>query len=56
MLDKFRQLKAENDRLRAEIDGFKSRLTNAADDYVRGAMLGLGWQGGCARMQGNPTG
>lgn len=34
VLDKFRQLKAENDRLRAEIDGFKSRLTNAADDYV----------------------
>ncbi|GLC41598.1 hypothetical protein PLESTF_000274300 [Pleodorina starrii] len=34
VLDKFRQLKAENDRLRAEIDGFKSRLTNAADDYA----------------------
>ncbi|KXZ54835.1 hypothetical protein GPECTOR_4g907 [Gonium pectorale] len=34
VLDKFRQLKAENDRLRTEIDGFKSRLTSAADDYA----------------------
>ncbi|KAG2490886.1 hypothetical protein HYH03_010803 [Edaphochlamys debaryana] len=33
VLDKFRQLKAENDRLRTEIDGFKTRLSSAADDY-----------------------
>jgi hypothetical protein len=34
VLDKFRQLKAENDRLRAEIDGFKGKLTAAEGDYV----------------------
>lgn len=34
VLDKFRQLKAENDRLKAEIDGFKSRLSSAAEDYA----------------------
>ncbi|PNW80231.1 hypothetical protein CHLRE_08g383101v5 [Chlamydomonas reinhardtii] len=34
LLDKFRQLKAENDRLRGEIDGMKGRLTHAADDYA----------------------
>ena len=34
VLDKFRQLKAENDRLRAEIDAFKGKLTAAEGDYV----------------------
>lgn len=42
LLDKFRQLKAENDRLRGEIDGMKGRLTHAADDYVRCMGRGVG--------------
>ncbi len=33
--DKFRQLRAENDRLKAEIDTYRQRLGNATEDYVR---------------------
>mmetsp|Transcript_17491 Transcript_17491/g.44035 ORF Transcript_17491/g.44035 Transcript_17491/m.44035 type:complete len:628 (-) Transcript_17491:2367-4250(-) len=32
--DKFRQLRAENDRLKAEIDTYRSRLGNATEDYA----------------------
>jgi hypothetical protein len=34
LADKFRQLKAENERLKAEIDGYRTRLGNATEDYV----------------------
>ncbi len=34
VLDKFRQLKAENERLRTEVDGFKGRLASAQEDAV----------------------
>ena len=32
--DKFRQMKSENDRLKAELDMYRSRLGNATEDYV----------------------
>ncbi len=32
--DKFRQLKADNDRMKAEIDSYRTRLGNATEDYV----------------------
>lgn len=35
LLDKFRQLRAENDRLKAEVDAYKGRLNHATQDYVR---------------------
>lgn len=34
LLDKFRQLRAENDRLKAEVDAYKGRLNHATQDYV----------------------
>uniref|UniRef100_A0A7S0Y9W2 Uncharacterized protein n=1 Tax=Polytomella parva TaxID=51329 RepID=A0A7S0Y9W2_9CHLO len=34
MLDKFRQTKADNERMKAEISGFKSRLSSATEDYA----------------------
>ena len=34
VMDKFRQMRCENDRLKGEIDTFGSRLKNATDDYV----------------------
>ena len=35
MMDKFRQMKAENDRLKEEMSAFRTRLGNATEDYVR---------------------
>lgn len=35
--DKFRQLRAENERLKAEVDTYRNRLGNATEDYVRAA-------------------
>lgn len=32
--DKFRQMTAENTRLKAEIEQFRGRLGNATEDYV----------------------
>lgn len=32
--DKFRQLRAENELLKAEIESFRGRLVNATEDYV----------------------
>lgn len=34
VLDKFRQMSAENDRLKDDLDNFKKRLGNATEDYV----------------------
>jgi hypothetical protein len=34
LADKFRQLKAENERLKVEIDSYRTRLGNATEDYV----------------------
>ena len=34
MMDKFRQMKAENDRLKDEMSAFRTRLGNATEDYV----------------------
>ncbi len=34
IMDKFRQMKAENDRLKDEMDAFRKRLGNATEDYV----------------------
>jgi len=34
--DKYRQVKAENERLLAEIGKYRSRLGNATEDYVSG--------------------
>ncbi len=34
MMDKFRQMKAENDRLKEEMSTFKGRLGNATEDYA----------------------
>lgn len=35
IMDKFRQMKAENDRMKEEMDAFRKRLGNATEDYVR---------------------
>ncbi len=35
VMDKFRQMKSENDRLQSELDAFRKRLGNATEDYVR---------------------
>lgn len=35
--DKYRQLKAENERLHAEIGKYRARLGNATEDYVSGS-------------------
>lgn len=32
--DKYKQIKAENERLQAEINKYRSRLGNATEDYV----------------------
>lgn len=40
MVDKLRQAKSENERLKGEIDAFKSRIAGAAEDYVSGR---TGW-------------
>jgi hypothetical protein len=34
LADKFKQLRHENDRLKADVDAYKSRLGNATEDYV----------------------
>jgi len=34
VMDKFRQLKSENERLKSEMDAFKNRLGNATEDYA----------------------
>lgn len=34
VMDKFRQMKSENDRLQSELDAFRKRLGNATEDYV----------------------
>jgi hypothetical protein len=39
MMDKFRQMKAENDRLKDEMSTFRSRLGNATEDYVRSSSI-----------------
>ncbi|MEW5307774.1 MAG: hypothetical protein WDW38_010526 [Sanguina aurantia] len=33
LVDKFRQMKAENERIKGEVDGVKGRLVSATDDY-----------------------
>ena len=47
MMDKFRQIKAENDRLKEEMAAFRTRLGNATEDYVRGIGVGMNllWRG-----------
>ena len=53
MMDKFRQMKAENDRLKEEMTAFKGRLGNATEDYVRGRRGGWGRRvEGAARVRG----
>jgi hypothetical protein len=32
--DKFRQLRAENERLKSDMEAYKTRLGNATEDYV----------------------
>ena len=35
MMDRFRQMQVENERLKDETNGLKNRLGNATQDYVR---------------------
>lgn len=35
MMDRFRQMQVENERLKEEMAAFKTRLGNATEDYVR---------------------
>ena len=38
-MDRFRQMKAENDRLKEEMAAFRTRLGNATEDYVSPPMV-----------------